>query len=411
MYLPSPKVTSRERRSAWYAYYAGFSRAFVRRSLEALRLNSPQLVLDPWNGSGTTTAAAVEVGCRAFGVDLNPAMVLVAKGRCLSPASESAAIARAEPLRARSGHPCVDDDPLLSWLTEPSAQAVRSLERSLRAAIPHEGGGEPDWSQATAADGLLYTALFRAVRTLVHVPPSSNPAWTKLPVSTLCASGATPQAIDTAFRTSLDATRRQAQLVAREPSVALADSRALPLPDGSADAVLSSPPYCTRLDYAMATRLELAIMGLPQDSAIRALRDRLIGTPTVNGSVPQVRMEWGATCALLLAAIAAHPSRASSGYYLKTHLQYFDGLNHSLLDLDRVLKPGGHCVLVVQNSYYKSIPNDLPAIVSEMAEILGWTISERRDFEVPPTFSRLNPRSRAYLASRRTVESVLHFTK
>jgi hypothetical protein len=36
--------------------------------------------------------------------------------------------------------------------------------------------------------------------------------------------------------------------------VGLGDSRCIPLKDGAIDAVIGSPPYCTQIDYGVATR-------------------------------------------------------------------------------------------------------------------------------------------------------------
>ncbi|MDQ0340574.1 tRNA G10 N-methylase Trm11 [Caldalkalibacillus uzonensis] len=38
-------------------------------------------VMDPWNGTGTTTDVAEQMGYFAIGLDINPVMVLIAKGR------------------------------------------------------------------------------------------------------------------------------------------------------------------------------------------------------------------------------------------------------------------------------------------------------------------------------------------
>ncbi|MCA1853743.1 MAG: site-specific DNA-methyltransferase, partial [Beggiatoa sp.] len=66
------------------SYYAGFSEDFVSDLLSALNAQPLQSVLDPWNGSGTTTLVAARLGLEAHGYDLNPALVVVAKGRHLS---------------------------------------------------------------------------------------------------------------------------------------------------------------------------------------------------------------------------------------------------------------------------------------------------------------------------------------
>ena len=62
--------------------------------------------------------------------------------------------------------------------------------------------------------------------------------------------------------------------------IALGSSAHLPLDTSSIDAVITSPPYCTRIDYVIATLPELAILGLRPDE-LKGLRDKMIGTPTI----------------------------------------------------------------------------------------------------------------------------------
>src|SRR5215831_14118342 len=70
-------------KEAWFDYYAGFSAAFVRTVLERLLPHREGRVLDPWNGSGTTTTTAHELGVRSTGLDINPVMVVVAMVKLL----------------------------------------------------------------------------------------------------------------------------------------------------------------------------------------------------------------------------------------------------------------------------------------------------------------------------------------
>src|SRR5580692_6090361 len=46
-------------RTNWYPYYAGFSHDFAQTLMRSLRLERGSRVLDPWNGSGTTTLSAL----------------------------------------------------------------------------------------------------------------------------------------------------------------------------------------------------------------------------------------------------------------------------------------------------------------------------------------------------------------
>ena len=96
-----------------------------------------------------------------------------------------------------------------------------------------------------------------------------------------------------------------------------------------------------------------------------------MGTSTVPSTSGIADSKWGRTCNSFLEGVREHPSKASSGYYYKSHVAYFGSLYRSLRELARVLKDGGHLILVVQDSYYKDIHNDLPLIVAEMAEGLA----------------------------------------
>ena len=84
--IASPKRKPGEK-SDWYGYYAGYSADFVRDTLATIvdsDTESSMRVLDPWNGSGTTTAVAAAQGYEAVGLDRNPALVTIAKARHLS---------------------------------------------------------------------------------------------------------------------------------------------------------------------------------------------------------------------------------------------------------------------------------------------------------------------------------------
>ena len=64
---------------SWYRYYAGYSAGFVEQALKE-SAEAAQLVLDPWNGTGTTTVVAASMNVRAVGFDVNPALVVVSAG-------------------------------------------------------------------------------------------------------------------------------------------------------------------------------------------------------------------------------------------------------------------------------------------------------------------------------------------
>jgi DNA modification methylase len=58
-----------------------------------------------------------------------------------------------------------------------------------------------------------------------------------------------------------------------------ASSQSIPLPNSFIDLVVTSPPYCTRIDYAVATSPELALLGCSMKKDLKALTG---GEPLTN---------------------------------------------------------------------------------------------------------------------------------
>lgn len=416
--MRSPKLPTGTTMDRYYRYYAGYTIGFVEDMFDRLNVGESASIVDPWNGSGTTTIAAATRGVHAIGFDINPAAVLIGRSRLL-PADVASSL---EPLGAEIWqharvHPIeVHDDPLRIWFGPQTTTEIRSLERAIHTVLV-------DDQKLTNSDiydsrlphsslaAVFYVALFSAVRQLVRQYVPSNAAWVKRPQGRRV--GVSRAHLQRAFANSIERLANYLEEFPRgarsenDVRVAVGASTALPLPDASVDAVVSSPPYCTRLDYVKATLPELAVMGLREDE-IRSLRDRMIGTPTINnGASTLPRKSWGAATNELLDRIAAHSSKASATYYSKYYMQYFTGMWNSLIELHRVTRPGRFAVLVLQDSYYKDIHVDLPALVGDMSRAAGWAEWSRIDFRVSHTMASLHPGSRNYQRPMQCVESAV----
>jgi DNA modification methylase len=406
--------------SAWYRYYPGFSESFARDALSNDSLRPGEWVLDPWNGSGTTVSAANSLGINAHGYDLNPVMVLVAKGRCLDTATYSSLPPLTTELlrHARKSFDPNPNDPLSTWFLPRSIEAIRSIEAAVQKVLIDascyrslKDRGVNDVSDLAA---FFYVGIFRTIRQLLRPFLTSNPTWVKRPISPrerIRPNGATVREI---FMSNLaemfpPAPATSGSIGRGQKVISVASSEELPLPNESVHCVLASPPYCTRIDYAVATSPELALLGYPLDADFDELRRRLIGTSTVPSVMPKTSSEMGTTCLQFLEALSRHTSKASSTYYYKNHVQYFHSIGNSLSEIARVLKPGGRCVLVVQDSYYKDLHNDLPTIVAEMAGHRHLRLRDRSDFSLTRTLAGINPGAKVYRNSFSAVESVLVF--
>lgn len=408
----NPKVGARsDPVDAWYRYYAGYSAGFVEQALKAAG-EETRLVLDPWNGTGTTTVVAASKTIPAVGFDLNPALVVVSRARLLGTGVWASIEPLGEDVISHAGSVTLPEDPLGYWFTPESAGTLRALQRSVHRLLVDPGGASrPAYQTASGMSTLaafFYTVLFRTVRVLIAPRAGTNPTWWKR-VPEDQRLDPTREEVVIQFRTS--AVELAAGLHRDnfdggvDVSVARGDSRQLPLTDGSVDAVISSPPYCTRIDYGVATRPELAVLGAGEHD-LTQLRHQMVGTPTMTGD-HGTPTDWGPTACAFLAGVAGHGSKNSSGYYTKYFRQYYAGMWSSLGQLRRVLRDGAPAVLVVQDNHYKELHNDTARILSEMGRRLGFSSTERHDFPVMRNRASMNPRTQKYRTQASAVESIL----
>lgn len=423
----TPKRNSREE-AGWHGffpYYAGYPHSFADALVESAALPEGATILDPWNGSGTTTYSATEHGFCAEGWDVNPIMVIIARARLfpLSEADTLGPLVRDTVKRVRADQRrLLEDDPLLLWFEPQLAALIRGIEARIRdqlvGPLTFSAAG-PQVERMSALAATFYVALFGVCRELAQPFQASNPTWLRKPKGeepriecdrgTLLARFIA--SIDT-MASSIEA--RHHPIGPRRPlstQLRVIDTARATPPPSSIDLILSSPPYCTRIDYSAATRIELAILYPRLRLSMESLGRKMIGSTRVPQAELSARPEWGETCLDFLEKLRVHPSKASGGYYLKTHLDYFDKMSRSFAALAPALKPGGAAVMVVQDSYYKELHNDLPTIIGEMGMAAGLALPRRVDFPSARSMSGINPYTRIYKRKGGALEAVLCFQR
>jgi hypothetical protein len=238
---------------------------------------------------------------------------------------------------------------------------------------------------------------------------ASNPTWMKTPDQPQNRLRPSAQKIQQSFKDNvasmvLGLTSQELKTTA---TIQLGNSCSLPSAFPSVDTVICSPPYCTRIDYAVATKPELALLGCPMDTEFLELRRSLTGGTVINTKKVEICNSWGSSCLSFLEKVSDHPSKGSKSYYLKLFLKYFSDIYLSLNEIKRVLAKKGQIVLVIQDSYYKSEHIDIARFITEMAMNINCTLVERLDFETNSLMAHMNPRSRQYRNRNSAIESVL----
>jgi hypothetical protein len=411
---------------SWYPYYAGYSSEFVQAIIAESQLDSNSKILDPWNGCGITTYVGLKLGYDVYGYDINPVMVLVAKAytvkkeeaKCLKEYAELI-VAKAEGIENVDGF---DEEPLELWMTPKGALSFRKIEFAVNAMFVSGGkyrkliGNNVD--NVTSVASFFYLCLFRVLDEILHRFRSSNPTWIKKPLTQRNRLAPSWDKVKKSFVETADILVRMAECDdlldadnRNQCHLIKASSTHLPSDSNYFDLVITSPPYCTRIDYAISTMPQLMLLGYHHDSTFIDLRREFIGTSMVNHERKNIDVRWGETCLKFLESVSLHSSKASSSYYYFTHVNYYDSLFRSIQELGRVLKVGGKCVIVLQDSYYKDVYNDVPRIVEEMCLVFGMFLIQKNSFPSKFNMARINPSVKKYRSLAEASESVLIFEK
>jgi hypothetical protein len=378
-----------------FPYYAGFSFEWACSRIGSCRDLGDLVVLDPWNGSGTTTLAASSRGQKSIGVDRNPVANAIARLRCLTQANTKALD---PPKRVRRSKAKLAADPLACWFSARTVSRFRDWLEAFR-----------DSTNDTRVLGTV--AVFRVVRELTKSFEGSNPTWVKW------AKNANEVLDLPSAKVDQEISAQQEFLIERfefSPnasapiSLLTADSGRLPIANCSVDTVLTSPPYLTRIDYAVAYARELAVLGFNVLNK-KEIRHSLMGT-TLTRSGTTKDLVVGPTAGSMLSTIERHSSKASAGYYLKQARQYLGDLTQGLSEISRVSKNEATLQLVVQDSYYKDVPVPLADICIEESEMRGWILEDRENFPVRRLLTSVNSAARAYDKGE-VAESVITFRR
>jgi len=382
----STKLPSRRQKNEFYRYYAGYPVNFALCAIEQIEASTNSVILDPWNGSGTTAAACASLGMACHGYDVNPVMVHLGRARSASDVHFSEAREAIATVQAR--------------VPVTAKVKMADIGIALRSIPPIS-----DWARSAAI-----AALFPFARAQMVAAKTKNPSWfksgTKLDM--------TPIAADKFFENwhrllhELHAWRAEGSVrLPAKIEIELGDSRD-PIGNGTKfDAVITSPPYLTRLDYVQATLPEyLLTKELDHVSDIKTLRDLMIGSPLTSDrvihevdSLPQVIKD-------VLSTISCHPSKASSTYYYKFFATYFVDLQTSLRNISCAMKPEAQACIVVQSSHYKEIEVNLGGSIIALGQKFGLHHQLTYDFDGKRSMSEVNSRAHA-LARKPKHESAI----
>jgi SAM-dependent methyltransferase len=347
----------------WFPYKEGFAKGLVDEALDRFQLPAGSIVLDPFCGVGTTPLVARHRGLHGLGMDLLPLAVFVSrvKLRTRHDLPMGRLQAAVEKLAAKPGvapQSRFADIPLVRRAFEPrTARSILQLRDGIRR---HPESRVRDF---------LTLALLASLEELSHTRKDGLCVRIQRRDRQLDAR----QAVQRRAREMLQdlealAVPRRALGRGR---IRRADARALPLADASVDAVVTSPPYLNRYDYARIYSLELALEFVDSFDELRDLRHSLL-RGHIEARPARSRNACRGAVQEVLTALEGR--RLNNPNIPRMIHAYFEDMHRVVDELARVCRPGARVGLLVGNVCFGGEPIPVDLILGEMAEAAGFQV-------------------------------------
>ncbi|MFZ5501605.1 MAG: class I SAM-dependent methyltransferase, partial [Candidatus Micrarchaeota archaeon] len=308
----------------WFWYKEGYAPEIVDYAIDDFsrtRDRKPETVLDPFCGVGTTLLAAKDAGIASVGVDASPLAVFASKVKTDDYSegdleSALAFLAKKHPARKSAA------DWQFELFSPRAAFPRRNYEEilAIREAVEQEEG---------RVRNLLLLGLLSI-----------------LPQASIVMKDGGVLKIDKRKRAlpAREIFRRKVKRMVRElagrpqghmPHVFLGDARALDVGGEEIDLVVTSPPYLNNIDYSKIYGLELSLLEMSKARAeevrMRAIRSFIqTGNRRLETEMP--------------------PEVGDDGLRIPIIGTYFKDMEKAIVEMHRVLKPGGCAHVIVSNS-------------------------------------------------------------
>ncbi len=379
-------------------------------ALEALgEANASLRVLDPMAGSGTVLAVARANGHRAFGVDLDPLAVLMARvwTRTIDDQQvrdcATAVLSRARriftSIPASKAYPTGSDSETRAfiryWFDGYARQQLTALAQTI--------GSVDD----RAMREVLWCGFSRLIITKQAGASLAMDLSHSRPHKTFARA---PQKPLTNFLTAVDRVVSSCPQSAREAvgpvaNVSIGDARNLDIKAESIDLVLTSPPYLNAIDYMRCSKFSLVWMGY-NVSALREIRRGSVGTEA--SSRQAINEPWVRS---LIKDMSLEPELSTRDHGLLS--TYAWDMDRALSEVSRVLRPQGRAVYVVGESTCRGTFIRNSSIITGVAERHGLKLISRYWRGLPENRRYLPPprRGKARLDGRMRREVIVEFRK
>ena len=363
-------------RHRWYYYKEGFSPNLVKIAIKNYNLNSDNLIMDPFNGSGTVTLTASENNIPSIGLEINPFTSFVAKTKILNSKPKILSELFYETLIKIQKGKVFNELEEYSTFTELSGKDKWLF--NLRVVRAFYGGYNYLEDNNSNASKLLKLALLSSIMENSNAKKDGKCLRYKINWQNLQYS---KNSLIESFINNYKKIENDVQntVIKQKSKIIQIDSRHInKILCKKFDLVVTSPPYLNTFDYTDIYRPELFLGKFILNSkSLYNLRLKTIRS--------HIQVKWGMPDIKNIESIflKEYYQHLCSNKNLLMHpkipmmvLAYFEDMKQVFNQLSLKANKNAHLWMVVSNSAYanEEIPVDL--ILADIATKTGWKLNE-----------------------------------
>lgn len=382
----------------WYPFVEGYSKEFIEDILHELPF-TPQCVLEPFCGSGTTPVELQNHNIRCYSFEVSPFMHLLAKVKLertydeatLSVYRNRVADALTRPLpdiRIEEpipfGNTVVRHEGINKWnFHDTSLDGILDIRHAIRSVVDDDRYNKL-FNIALASIVLPSSNLFRNGKCLSYKKDWMTQICNREDVHTSFLNK-----LDTVITEDIGIISSQHILVHNTDICYYGDVRKNIelVPDNSLDLIITSPPYLNSRDYTDIYMLELKVLQLVNNyDELRELRKSTLRSH-VQVQYSEVKPINSLRLKQCLSNMRESEVKSWNSDILNMICGYFEDMQYLFSVFSRKIRKGGVIFFNVANSAYFGVEVPVDFIICDIAENTGLKVREirkARDLKTSP---------------------------
>lgn len=365
-------------RHRWYYYKEGFSPNLVNKAIDELHLGNEDLVLDPFNGSGTVTLTSAIRGIPSVGVEVNPFTAFIARTKSYTvDAKELEILSKSMVEFIKNDSQAIsrwigistftENENLRKWLfNRPVADAYESGFRFMESV------------DSTEIKDILKLALISSLMANGNARRDGKCFKYKKGWQTNGYDKVSfVESLSDKLRICLEDVKMTH--VEAQPLIVCEDNRSfLKKNDGNIYSLcITSPPYLNTFDYTDIYRPELFMGGfIPNSEALYRLRLSTVRSHVQALWPTPTERDFGPDYTSVMAYLLSHQDMLMCKRIPLMVQAYFEDMKEIMEKLWDKMRDGGQVWIVVSTSAYAGMEIPVDSIIGHIGTTAGFILKE-----------------------------------